>query len=354
MKKRLLAAASAAALLISAGAGIASAEDTDLFVEIKKPADQSVYQLGESVDVAGQVGAGAGDGANVVFVVDSSGSTMGTVGDKSVFEWEQVGGKALLQSLQSSNSSVNMGVVYFADSAKGHGMSTDMKKIDQFLSFDYFTPEVPSGGTSCETGLQKANELLAGVKGYKRVYFLTDGQCNGSDTALAAEVKKMSDAGIDLHSIHATESSYQCKEDPLKGKSCIYAPDPSTLADTLPGGVRATVETLKVVVKNDKGEVVKEADLSDKVGTAIVEDWVLGTLKDLPVGKYTVTADATAEGGAKAQDVATFTIVDKKETPEPKPSESPEPKPSESPKPSKSPEPKPTSKPKPGMPKTGC
>lgn len=354
MNKRVLAALSAAALLTTAGAGIASAESTDLFVEIQQPADQSVYQVGADVPVSGKVGAGADStaDASVVFVVDASGSTSKKVNDKSVFEWEQEGGKALLKSLRGDSESVRMGVVYFGTSAKGYGLSNKMDDVDSWLSYDYYSPEVATGGTNCATGVAEATRLLADAKGYKRVYFLTDGKCNDSKDKIAAEVQKAKDANIDVRSIHTTEASEQCKKDALQGNECIYAADPSNLADKLPGETKPTVETLKVVVTNDKGEVVKETDLSDEVGVAIIEDWKLGVLKDLPAGKYTVTANATAKGGATATDVATFIIEDADADEEPAPEPEPEPEPDPDPKPDPKPAPKPD--PKPSLPKTGC
>ncbi|WP_297746932.1 VWA domain-containing protein [uncultured Tessaracoccus sp.] len=343
MSKRVFAALSAAALLATAGAGIASADNTDLFVEIQQPADQSVYPVGADVPVGGKVGAGADSTAkaSVVFVVDASGSTSARVNDKSVFEWEQEGGKALLKSLRGDSEAVQIGVVYFGSTAVGYGLSNNMQDVDTWLSYKMYTPQVASGGTSCELGMAEANRLLADAKGHKRVYFLTDGKCNGSGKKLAAEVKKAKDAGIDVRSIHTTEASEQCQRDALQGNECIYAADPSKLVAQLPGETKPTVETLKVTVTNDKGEVVKEADLSDEVGVAIIEDWKLGVLKNLPAGKYTVTAKATAQGGASATDVVTFTIGEAGDTASPEPTETPSPTPA--------PEPE-----KPSLPNTGC
>ncbi|WP_297742874.1 VWA domain-containing protein [uncultured Tessaracoccus sp.] len=343
MSKRAFAALSAAALLATAGAGIASADNTDLFVEIQQPADQSVYPVGADVPVAGKVGAGADSTAkaSVVFVVDASGSTLTRVNDKSVFEWEQDGGKALLKSLRGDSNAVQMGVVYFSDEAKGFGLSNNLQDVDEWLSYDHSSAGVSAWGTDCETGMAEANRLLDGVKGHKRIYFLTDGMCNGRQADLDAEVKKAKDAGIDVRSIHTTEASEQCKEDALQANECIYAADPSKLVAQLPGETKPTVETLKVTVTNDKGEVVKEADLSDEVGVAIIEDWKLGVLKNLPAGKYTVTAKATAQGGATATNVVTFTIGEAGDTASPEPTETPSPTPA--------PEPE-----KPGLPNTGC
>lgn len=362
---RVLAALSAAALLTTAGAGIASAEGTDLFVEIQEPADQSVYQVGTDVPVSGKVGAGADSSADasVVFVVDASGSTTKRVNDKSVFEWEQEGGKALLKSLSGDSEAVQMGVVYFASKAERFGLSSSMNDVDSWLSLKYSDLEAKHGSTACETGVTEALNLLADAKGHKRIYFLTDGKCNeSSKDKLAEEVQKAKDAGIEVHSIHTTEESEQCKVDDLQGNDCIYASDPSTLADKLPSETKPTVETLKVTVTNDKGEVVKEADLSDEVGTAIIEDWTLGVLKSLPAGTYTVTANATAQGGATATDVATFIIEDEDADeepapePDPKPEPDPEPDPEPEPDPAPKPDPKPAPKPdpKPSLPKTGC
>ena len=345
MNKRVLAALSAAALLTTAGAGIASAEGTDLFVEIQEPADQSVYKVGTDVPVSGKVGAGVDStaDASVVFVVDASGSTAKRVNDKSVFEWEQEGGKALLKSLSGDSEAVQMGVVYFASKAERFGLSNSMNDVDSWLSLNYSDLEAKHGSTACETGVTEALNLLADAKGHKRIYFLTDGKCNeSSKDKLAEEVQKAKDAGIEVHSIHTTEESEQCKVDDLQGNDCIYASDPSSLADKLPSETKPTVETLKVTVTNEKGEVVKEADLSDEVGTAIIEDWKLGALKSLPAGKYTVSATATAQGGATATDVATVI------------SEDPQPHPDPQPDPAPQPDPDPQPDPKPSLPKTGC
>ena len=358
MKKRLVAVASAVALMCSAVAGVAAADESQLFVEINQPANQATVAAGQPVDVAGKVGAGAGDGANVVFVVDGSGSTEAEVGGKSVFEHEQQGGKALLKSLQSKDRSINMGVVYFSEVPHPYGLTTDMAKIDAWLSERH---PVSSLGTNCGWALQGAHELLKDAQGHKRIYFLTDGKCNGPEEMLNDGLQRIKDAGIELHTIHTTTESEQCKSDVLKGETCVYAEDPSTLQAKLPASVRPVVDSLTLVVTDAQGTVVEKQDLSDKVGTAIIDDWTT-KLGALTKGEYTVTVRATTEDGAKAEQCITITVGDvpapkpAPSQPEPADPEPAEPTPAEpKPEPAEStPAPAQPTEDRPGLPRTGC
>lgn len=202
MRKQAFAALAAAAMIVGGSAGIATADTTELFVDVASPKDGTVYQLGDEVPVDGEVGAGSVDPWNIVFVVDASGSTMDQAGDKTVYEQEQLGGKELLKALQTEETDVNMSVVYFADTAEGIELTTDMGKIDAELSRGYGDAERPSvgKGTICDAGLQKAGEVLKDAKGNKRIYFLTDGHCTGSPADTA---KVLKDQGIEIFPVHA-------------------------------------------------------------------------------------------------------------------------------------------------------
>ncbi|RRD47323.1 VWA domain-containing protein [Tessaracoccus sp. OH4464_COT-324] len=364
MRKRILAGLAAAAVALTAGLGVARADDGSVSVEVKKPAEGAVAEAGKPVELGGVASAGGGgQDWNVVMVLDASGSTLDVVNQKSIFEWEQVGAKALMKSLQASTSEINQGVVYFGSGKAGFGMTKDSAQVDQWLSLGYRSPELSgvTGSTACEYGVQAARELLKNTTGNKRVYFLTDGRCNGSTSTLAKEVQQAAAENIEVFSIHTTAASSQCKNDQLKGKSCIYAEDPSTLAGVLPGG-SATLETLQVLVEDDKGKEVTKVSFDAEVSGKLVYNWTT-QLPALPAGKYKVTASATAKGvNQPAVHSITFTVS---HTPVPQPSASP--KPSMSPKPSPSMSPKPSVTPsatpsvtaqpgpqRPKLPKTGC
>ena len=338
MRKQAFAALAAAAMIVGGSAGAATADTTELFVDVASPKDGTVYQLGEEVPVDGAVGAGSVDPWNIVFVVDASGSTFAAAGDKSVFEQEQLGGKELLKSLQTAENDVNMSVVYFADSAEGIELTTDMDKIDEALSYEHGVGlSDVGGGTSCDAGLEKAGEVLKGAKGNKRIYFLTDGHCHGNP-AFAA--KALKDQGIEIFPVHAGESTGECVHDQIDSDKCVKIKDPAELSVKLPESV-TTVKTLNVTITNEQGDVVKEFDLSKDLTKSITQDWKLDALTGLPAGKYTVTADATDTDGNTAQDVTHFVI----EAPEPEPEPEPEPTPT--------PTPEPEPRPKPGLPSTG-
>ena len=344
-------------MMAMAGIGTAVAAD-DVYVDITAPAEGAIVAEGDKV--AGTVGAGAtADAWNVVFVVDNSGSTLTRVNDKSVFEWEQKGALSLLKSLQTQTNNVDMGVVYFGTDAKGFGLTNDMKQIESWLGFERYASELAGtgGGTTCETGLREATKLLDGAEGNKRIYFLTDGQCNDYGEDLPNAAKEAKNKGIDVRAIHTTESSEQCQSDDLNASSCTYSQDPSKLAAELPKELAGEVKSLELVITDADGKAVATEDMTGILDGSLQQDWEYA-LPGLPEGDYTIEATATGEDGVKATDKITITVgkEEPKPTEAPKPSE--EPKPTEAPKPSEEPKPTETKKPvdntkKPGLPKTG-
>ena len=350
MKKQLLAVGTAA-LMTLAGIGNAVAAD-GVHVDINSPADGSTVAEGDKL--AGTVGAGStGEEWNVVFVVDNSGSTYSDVNGKSVFEWEQAGGRALLNSLQNQSNDVNMGVVYFGSGAAGFGLSKDMQDVEKWLSFDSWGDEIYStgGSTSCELGMQEANKLLDGVNGNKRIYFLTDGMCNGWQDDLDAEVAKAKKNGIDVRAIHTTESSEQCKADALQASSCTYSEDPSKLAAQLPKELAGEVKSLELVITDADGKAVATEDMTGILDGSLQQDWeyALPALED---GTYTIEATATGEDGAATTDTLTITVGKPVAKPEPTETAKPEPTETAKPEPTETKAPEKDEK-KPGRPKTG-
>lgn len=186
------AAATAAMLSVAAVPAFAAG-----IVEWTSPPDGSTYAVGTSVQPIGRAdGFGStGQGLDLVFVLDASGSMTSFNSGKSLQQWQKDAANALVSALPGVSTSV--GVVRFTSSATtvlGLTPTPDAAITNAINA----TPA--SGGTNIGVGIDAGQGVLAGGTAgrSKQMVVFSDGFSSGNPAAAAASAAAL---GTTVHSV---------------------------------------------------------------------------------------------------------------------------------------------------------
>lgn len=180
-------------------------------VEWTSPPDGSIYTVGTVVNPTGRAdGFGTGgQGLDLMFVLDASGSMASSVSGKTLQQWQKDAANALASALPTVQTSV--GVVNFTGAASTTLALTPTTNLAPITAAINGTPA--SGGTNIGSGIDAAATQIAtnGTAGRsKQMVVFSDGFSSGDPGAAAAVAKA---AGITVHSVGLPGSSVATMQD---------------------------------------------------------------------------------------------------------------------------------------------
>lgn len=334
-------------------------QDLNVSLTVNAPGDP--VWLGTPVTADATATLGEGDFANVVYVVDVSGSMENSgfnpfipaVGDcdgdgnvGTTLDSACVGLIALNSSFGSA-SNVNAGLVAFGDGAKtadvdpAGGAQTftsppdadkntngtdDMEEVIRSLTTEFggagsagiglFTADVTAGftfDTNYNAALSNMNAAFASQPpgGTNIAFFLSDGTPTTFTTGVGSPLQDAVDAGTVIHTFAmGTIAPGSCAAgQPLRtiadstGGSCTEVADPSTLSSVLPVAL-TNITSLEIAVN---GSPVCSTAGSEPVSMPLLGCDITG---DLIVGMNTIEATAMTADGTTVTADSTLGVVD--------------------------------------------
>ena len=368
----LLSAAALVAVAVVGSAGAvnpASGTTTtnqQLTVEITLSTANDPVWLGTAVSASAEATLGEGDTANVVYVVDVSGSMENpgfnppqpSVGDcdgdtlvGTALDAACVGLIALNDSLGSATN-VNVGLVAFGDGAKTADMATaagaqtftsppdndasgnsvpDAEDVIRSLQTEFmgsatagigqFTADLTPGfafATNYNAALSNMNASFASqpATDINTGFFLSDGLPTSFTTGAGSPLQAAIDAGTRILTFGIGGGAVgSCGAGmPLRviadstGGTCVEVADPSTLSTILPAQL-TSIESLELRVN---GTLIATATGPQPVSLAIPSTAITSALV---VGINTIEATATAEDGTVVTASTTLGVIDLALTP---------------------------------------
>lgn len=278
-------------------------------VQWTSPPDGTSYAVGTLVNPTGRAdGFGTGgQGLDLMFVLDASGSMTSFQAGKSLQQWQKDAANALATALPTVQTSV--GVVNFTSSAATTLPLTATTNLAAITGAINATPA--SGGTNIGSGIDAAAAQIAanGTAGRsQQMVVFSDGFSSGNPGGAAAAAKL---AGITVHSVALPGSSIATMQDiATQGGGSFSnfssASDLSGLIGLFNGTAGNLVGVKQVDVELPDGTILTDVAL-DGLGNFAISNWAIqlganifkatATFDDNTQATSTLTLFGTDNGG---------------------------------------------------------